>query len=524
MGLLPDNCKMTMAIDPAILLHALSQPTAYPQSVGPVVHLETHISHVFLVGDYAYKIKKPVNFGFLDFSTLERRRAACEDEVRLNRRLAPDIYLGVAPICQQGDRLALAPHGCGRNAHIVEYAVQMRRMPQDGLLDRLAAHNQLQLAHMANIAQQVADFHARADRGPEVEQYGSLENIRAPAIQNFDQTSSFIGRVVTANRHRALRAATEAFLARHADRFAERVQAHRIVDGHGDLHLRNMCLMQGRVVIFDCIEFNPALRAGDVMSEIAFLTMDLDHRNLPAHANRFLNEYLEHSHDYAGLPLLDFYQAYRACVRAKVSCFEIEQDASLADEAQAYFALAERYFNPHTGGILITCGVSGSGKTSAARAAALGLDGVMVRSDAVRKHLAGVPLMQRGDAALYTPAMTARTYSTLLAHARTIVASGRWAIVDAVHARKSERRAVAALAQDLGVPFGILYCETPHEELVRRLEKRTANPNDISDADVSVLEQQLGFFEVPATGEGTLCTCPGGVLPPTWREQLAITR
>jgi predicted kinase len=300
------------------------------------------------------------------------------------------------------------------------------------------------------------------------------------------------------------------------------VRAHRIVDGHGDLHLRNMCLMDGRVVIFDCIEFNPALRAGDVMSDIAFLTMDLDHRRLPAHANRFLNEYLEHSHDYAGLPLLDFYQAYRACVRAKVSCFELEQDAGLADEARAYFNLAERYFLPRTGGILITCGVSGSGKTSAARAAVQELGGVMVRSDAVRKHLAGVPLMQRGDAALYTPAMTVRTYTTLLDHARTIVASGRWAIVDAVHARRNERLAVAALAHELQVPFGTLYCEAPHEELVRRLEQRTANPNDISDADVAVLEQQLGFFETPTAEEGPLCTCPGGVLPPAWRTQLNI--
>jgi aminoglycoside phosphotransferase family enzyme/predicted kinase len=513
---------MEMTDDIAILRNALLQSSAYSHAVGPVVHLETHISHVFLAGDYAYKIKKPVNFGFLDFTTLDKRRAACEDEVRLNRRLAPGIYLGVVPVCRQRGRLALTPHGCGRDAHAVEYAVQMRRMPQDGLLDRLAAHSQLQLAYMTDIAQQVADFHDRAARGPEIEQYGHLERISAPVMQNFEQTAPFIGRVVTAEQHRTLRAATEANLAMHSNRFAERVRAHRIVDGHGDLHLRNMCLMDGRVVIFDCIEFNPALRAGDVMSDIAFLTMDLDHRRLPAHANRFLNEYLEHSHDYTGLPLLDFYQAYRACVRAKVSCFELEQDAGLANEARAYFNLAERYFLPRTGGILITCGVSGSGKTSAARAAVQELGGVMVRSDAVRKHLAGVPLMQRGDAALYTPAMTVRTYTTLLDHARTIVASGRWAIVDAVHARRNERLAVAALAHELQVPFGTLYCEAPHEELVRRLEQRTANPNDISDADVAVLEQQLGFFETPTAEEGPLCTCPGGVLPPAWRTQLNI--
>jgi predicted kinase len=275
------------------------------------------------------------------------------------------------------------------------------------------------------------------------------------------------------------------------------------------------------VVIFDCIEFNPALRAGDVMNDIAFLTMDLDHRDLPAHGNRFLNEYLEHSGDYAGLPLLDFYQAYRACVRAKVACLEIPQDAGMEREAAAYFALAQRYFSPRPAGVLVTCGVSGSGKSTLAREVARECNGVMVRSDAVRKHLAGLALTQRGDADLYTPAMTERTYATLRQHGRAIVASGRWAILDAVHARRSERLAAAALARDLGVPFGILYCEAPRAELVRRLERRAGAGGDVSDADRAVLEKQLGFFEAPSAEEGPLCRCPGGALPPDWREQLA---
>jgi len=503
-----------------LLLAALRDPATYPDPAPVIEHLETHISHVYLAGKYAYKLKKPVNFGFLDFTTLDQRRAACREEVRLNRRLAPDWYLGAVPVCRGSGGFHVRLDGCLRAEQEVELVVRMKRLPQDGLLDRLAASGLLDIVLMDDIARQLAAFHAHAERGPEIDRYGDPESIRVPVIQNFDQTQPYLGRVIDAGRHRALRIATGDFLARYADRFAARQLAHRIVDGHGDLHLRNMCLAHGNVVIFDCIEFNPGLRAGDVMSDIAFLTMDLDHRRLPAHANRFLNEYLEHSHDYAGLPVLDFYQAYRACVRAKVSCFELEQDAGLAGEARAYFDLAEHYFRPRTGGVLITCGVSGSGKTSAARAAALKLNGVMVRSDAVRKHLAGVPLMQRGADALYTPAMTVRTYTTLLEHARSIVASGRWAIVDAVHARESERRAVAALARELKVPFGILYCEAPHEELVRRLEKRAANPNDISDADVSVLEQQLGFFEAPAASEGPLCTCPGGVLPADWLKAL----
>ena len=424
----------------ADLLAALNRPDAYPHPVAAIEHLQTHISHVFLAGDSAYKLKKPVDFGFLDFTSTEKRRRACEDEVRLNRRLAPGIYLGTVSVCRSpsGYRLAAT---CSATETVAETAVHMRRLPQTGLLDRLATQGRLDPALMDDIAAQLADFHARSAHGPDLARYGDLQHIRAPAIQNFEQTAPYAGRVVSVSQHAALRAATEEFLHSHAELFAARVRARRIVDGHGDLHLRNLCLADGRVVIFDCIEFNPALRCGDALNDMAFLVMDLLHRQLPGHANRFLNEYLERSHDYTGLPLLDFYLAYRACVRAKISCFEIAQEPGMASEAARYFALAESCLNAKRGGVLVTCGVSGSGKSTLARTVARELDGVMVRSDAVRKHLAGVPLTQRGTAALYTKEMTQRTYAALLEDARAIVASGRWAIVDAVHARRAELEA-----------------------------------------------------------------------------------
>jgi len=505
---------------PADLLAALRDPASYPHPADGIEYLETHISHVFLAGDFAYKLKKPVDFGFLDFTTLEKRRFACHEEVRLNRRLAPDWYLGVVPLCRETAGLRLRPAGCSGGQE-VEPTVQMRRLPQDGLLDRLAVQGRLKIGHMVDIARQLAAFHARADRGPEIAHGGELDRIRAPAIQNFEQTRPYVGRVLSVEAHARLRRATDEFLRDHAARFEARVREHHIVDGHGDLHLRNMCLVDDRVVIFDCIEFNPALRAGDVMSDIAFLTMDLDHRGLAALSNRFLNEYLERSGDYAGLVLLDFYQAYRACVRAKVACFAIEQDAGMEREAAAYFALAEKYFSPHRAGVLITCGVSGSGKSTLAREAARLLNGIMVRSDAVRKHLAGLPLTQRGGEELYTPAMTERTYAALRRHARAIVASGRWAIMDGVHGRRAERLAAAALARELDVPFGILYCEAPRDELVRRLERRTAENRDVSDAGVAVLDAQLPRFEPPEATEGPLCVWRGGDPPAAWLEALA---
>jgi len=495
------------------------------------VHLETHISHVFLAGEYAYKLKKPVDFGFLDFTTPEKRRAACAEEVRLNARLAPDIYLGVVPVCQSETGYHVRPQGCAPGETEAEVLVHMRRFPQEGLLDHLAMTGQLAPHLMADIARQLARFHANAARGPETDRFGNVDSVRAPVMQNFTQTAPYIGRTVSAATHARLRAWSEEFLHKHAAQFAERVRAGKIVDGHGDLHLRNMCKLNGRVLIFDCIEFNPALRAGDVMNDIAFLIMDLDHRALTAHANRFLNEYLEHTRDYAGLKLLDFYRVYRACVRAKVMSFESDgapaERRALEQEAASYFDLAEQSLAPRAPGLLITCGVSGSGKTTLARHAAEILDAVMVRSDAVRKHLAGIPLTRRGDQSgsdIYTPAMTEHTYAALLQHAREIIASGRWAILDAVYGKQRERTAASTLARELGVPFGILYCQAPHTELKRRLNQRVAEGHDISDATVVVLEHQLPRFEAPDAREGALFSWAENEDPVDWLVSLRARR
>lgn len=523
--------KAFMPLSPSPLLAALLRPAAYPDAAGKIVHLETHISHVFLAGEYAYKLKKPVDFGFLDFTTPEKRRAACADEVRLNARLAPDIYLGVVPVCHGGTGYHVRPQGCAPGETEAEVLVHMRRFPQEGLLDHLATAGKLTPDIMADVARQLAQFHATAGRGPETDRFGSVDSVRAPVIQNFIQTAPYIGRTVSAATHARLRAYSEEFLHNHSTLFAERVRAGKIVDGHGDLHLRNMCKLNGRVLIFDCIEFNPALRAGDVMNDIAFLIMDLDHRVLAAHANRFLNEYLEQTRDYAGLKLLDFYFVYRACVRAKVMSFEsdstLAERRALEQEAASYFDLAEQILAPRAPGLLITCGVSGSGKTTLARNAAESLDAVVVRSDAVRKHLAGIPLTLRGvqsGSDIYTPAMTERTYAALLQHAREVIASGRWVILDAVYGKQDERTAASALAHELGVPFGILYCEAPRTELKHRLTQRAAEGHDISDATVVVLEQQLTRFEAPNAREGALYSWSGSEDPADWLASLRMRR
>jgi len=516
-----------MATDYEQLLTALRDPASYPHAAQAVEHLQTHISHVFLAGDYAYKLKKPVDFGFLDFGTPEKRAAACAAELHLNRRLAPEVYLGAAYLCRGPRGLHVALAACAPGTDSGEVLVRMRRLPQEGLLDRLARAGRLTEAHMVEIASQVARFHAQGHT-PGIERYGGLDAISGPVQQNFAQLRPYAGRVFDGARLARVQQEAVSGMQRHAARFAARVRAGRIVDGHGDLHLRNMCLADGRVVIFDCIEFNPALRAGDALSDIAFLVMDLRHRQLPRLATRFLNEYLEASGDYAGMPLLDFYVAYRACVRAKVLALGLDSaapaiQAALAQEAAAYLELADTTLTPRRGGILITCGVSGSGKTTLARQVAAAMDAVIVRSDAVRKHLAGVDLGTRGasDPALYTRAMTEQTYDALRAHGREIAASGYWVILDAVHGRRAERAAAGALAQELGIPFGILHCTAAPEELRRRVAIRGAAGNDLSDATVAVLEAQLRQFEPPDGTEGPRFAWHGSESPEPWLRALA---
>jgi len=504
---------------------ALQEPETYPHPAESIRHLETHISDVYLAGEFAYKLKKPVNLGFVDFTTLALRRDACVEELRLNRRLAPEIYLGVSMLCASDADLRLRDAGCTADETVADYMVRMKRMSQDTMLDVLAARGELASRHLIDAARQLACFHA-APQGPDVARYGTAAAVAEPVRQNFAQTESCIGRAVTRERFERVRDWSQRYLRDHAARFEARVRAGRIVDGHGDLHLRNMCLHEGRVVIFDCIEFDPALRTGDAICDIAFLTMDLDARNLTGLANEFLNEYLERTDDYPGLPLLDFYQVYHAWVRGKVNSL-LAQSAADPDarkrataDATRYFALAERYLTARVPGLLITCGLSGSGKSTLAARLAGHLNGIRVRSDAVRKHLAGMDLETRGPEqfgeGIYAPAMSARTYERMLAHAREIIAAGRWAILDATYLAAAHRAPAAALAHELGIPFGILWCTAPTVELRERVARRAAGHTDISDAGLAVLEEQVRRFESPSPTEGQVFRWTGEEDPAEW--------
>jgi hypothetical protein len=471
----------------------------YPHPVEKVELVETHISWVLLAGERVYKIKRPVDLGFLDFTTLSRRRHFCEEEVRLNRRLAPDTYLGVVELKGTPPRVRFG--GAGRT---LEVAVVMRRLPAERMLDRLVWEKVADPALMDAIGVAVARFHAEAQTGGEVDRFGGRETIRENWEENFRQTAGVPPDVLPPEWLDTLRGYVQTFLAREAERMDARVRAHRIRDCHGDLQAQHVCCTEP-IRIFDCIEFNRRFRFGDAASEIAFLAMDLERLGRPDLAIRFLNAYLEASGDYEAVPLLDFYRAYRACVRGKVLSFQVADRPAVAGPARELFGLAVRYAHPRrTPRLLVTTGVMGSGKSTFARAAASRLEAIVIRTDAVRKRLAGLPLHQRADhgldEGLYSPDMGRRTYAEALRLAGEMLAAGWPVLIDGSFSRADERAEARHLAARRGLPFTVVWCDAPDAVIAPRLRRRATERHEVSDGREELLPFHRARYEDP-TGE-----------------------
>lgn len=486
--------------DQARLVGALR--AALPQ---PVEVVETHISWVLLTGDFAYKIKKSVDFGFLDFSTLDKRRFYCQEELHLNRRLSPQLYLDVVAIAGSADTPAL-----NGNGEAIEYAVQMRRFPQAAQLDAMLANGALQPAHIDAIARKIAAFHQNTAIAGADSHYGTPEAIHQPARQNFAQIRARLANAADREKLRCLEAWSEGEFQRLAVIFAERKQHGFIRECHGDLHLANLALFEGEIAPFDCIEFNANLRWVDVISEIAFLAMDLHDKKRPDLAWRLLNAYLEQTGDHKGLALLRYYLAYRALVRAKVACLRCE--AAIAEGAalegcRDYLALAESFTRQTRPAIIITHGLSGSGKTTAAGELAMTFGAIHLRSDIERKRLYGLAADARSgsgiDGGLYTAEGHRRTYDKLAELAQAIVAAGYPVIVDAAFLRQAERAAFRQLATDSQILFVILDFQAPTETLRQRIVARGQAGIDASEATLAVLERQLATAEPLTADEKT---------------------
>jgi len=480
---------------------------ALQQSLGGDARVvETHISWVLLAGDYAYKIKKPVDFGFLDFSTLDLRHHYCLEELRLNRRLAPDLYLGVSAVT--GTPEAPGFDGPGR---VLEYAVKLQRFDEACLADRLLGEGRLTAGLLDGLARVLAAFHGAAARATDLDGHGLPEAILAAAEHNFEHLSRIgprPGEQGKKARLDALLAWTRAEFQRLREVFLARKASGFVRECHGDLHCGNLVLAGGRLLPFDCIEFSEDLRWIDCFSEVAFLLMDIEVRGRGDLAWRWLNHYLEITGDYAGLAVLDFYRVYRALVRAKIAGLSLGQadhaGGRLALEARClrYIEYAERVArsarkrNPV---LLITHGFSGSGKSRLAYSLAERWPAIRVASDIERKRLAGLAPLERSGSALsggiYTEDMSRQTYALLLGHAEFLLRAGFNVLLDATYLRAADRDACRALAERLAVRFFILDLNA-HEALLReRLAQRLARGGDPSEADSGVLARQMAEAE-----------------------------
>ncbi|MEQ1888255.1 MAG: AAA family ATPase [Alphaproteobacteria bacterium] len=473
----------------------LSTPDAYGQP-DPVQVIDTSISRVFLAGACAYKIKKPVKLVFLDFSTADLRREDCVREVALNRRTAPSIYLGAIAITREADgRLALDGKGAA-----VEWAVQMQRFDNEALLDHMASHGGLTHALIARLARNIAVFHAAIP--PEYDA-GGVENFRRTLLNNDAEYRNFPAEIFPAAAIHALGEASLAALDAQAILMNARKAAGWVRHCHGDLHLANIFCLDGEPTPFDCIEFSDAIAKIDVLYDLAFLLMDLWRRGLKSLANHCLNQYFAHlTPDSAwacieGMALLPLFLSTRAGVRAFVmarTSLSQPDNAQLIPEARDFFTLAHGFLRPAPPQMIAVSGFSGSGKSVLARALAPAIGvppgALILRSDEIRKQLAGVPLLAPLPSAAYTPESSARVYGSILERARTALRAGHSVIADAVYARPEERAAIGAVAVDIGAPFQGLWLDAPPELLSSRVGARSG---DASDANPEIVRQQLGY-------------------------------
>ncbi len=481
----------------ATLIRSLTRPSVYGADVVAVELIETHISWVLLTGRYAYKIKKPVNLGFLDFSTLDKRRRFCEEELRLNGRLAPKIYLDVVPITGTAND----PH-IGGSGEPIEFAVRMRQFPHDALLSLALADGRLTFAHIDWLAREVADFHARTAIASVDSDYGTPPRIEHPAEENI---SHLLAANLSTDDHARISALhdwSRREFGFHRQDFELRRLSGFVRECHGDMHLGNMILDGGDIVLFDCIEFNDYLRWIDVMSETAFCAMDLEDRGRPDFAHRFLNAYLENTGDYAGLAVLRFYLVYRALVRAKVASLRLGQSgvdsaeiARLRREVHNYIELAERYTQPSQPFLCITHGFSGGGKTTGTQGVIDALGAIRIRSDVERKRLAGLDALSQSGSGigekLYTSDSTTATYARLAELAEQVVRAGFPVVVDATFLKRLQRDDIRRIAERLQTPFLILDFQANDETLRKRVKLRAESGRDASEAGIEVLEHQI---------------------------------
>ncbi|MEW6143199.1 MAG: AAA family ATPase [Chloroflexota bacterium] len=481
---------------------AMLVPSFYPHSVDRVELVQTQMSFVFLAGDYVYKVKKPVNLGYLDYTTLEKRRFFCERELELNRRLAPDVYLAVAPIAVSDGGFSL-----GEGGAVVEYAVKMRRLPPERMMNVLLPSGHVTARMVNSLSEKLVRFHEKAGTSPEISVFASLKAIKVNTDENFSQTIKYLGISIDAADYNRIKAFTEDFLASKAALFRERIRRRRIRDCHGDLHAAHICFTDG-IQIYDCIEFNDRFRYCDVASEIAFLAMDLDRYDRGDLSREFVDAYINASQDIAIRQLLPFYKCYRAYVRGKVESFKLDDPYIAGDEkektlgvARSYFSLARRYTVTRPA-LLIVSGLMGTGKTTLAEAVGRKTGAVVISSDVVRKRIAGIQPTERRyegfESGIYSADFTKKTYDTLYAEASRLLAQGQSVILDASFKKRDERLRAAEVAVKAGARFVVVECVLDEAIITERLRGRAVKGTSASDGRLEILGAQKADFDTIA--------------------------
>jgi aminoglycoside phosphotransferase family enzyme/predicted kinase len=463
---------------------------------------ETHISWVFMHAETVLKVKKPVNFGFLDFSELEQRRRACENEVRLNGRLAPRVYLGVVPVTRRTDGV----HEIEGSGPVVDWAVKMRRLDDRERADVRLAEGRLGREHLEGLARVLARFHREAPSTAEMAEFGRVECIRRNVQENFAQTHHLLSELVSEPQQREVEAAQLGVLERRRELFEQRIQTGRVRDGHGDLRLEHVYIdAAGEPTIIDCIEFNERFRFADVCADVAFLSMDLAFQGHVDLKERFLAAYAEESADHDLYALVDFYESYRAYVRAKIGALGLRSAPvparrQLEAQIRRHFllALASERKPDSPPRVFALAGLIASGKSTLARALASQIAAPRISSDRTRKALRGVsattPLADGAFAANYSEAASAAVYREVLRRAAVVLESGRSVVLDASFRSSAARTAARDLARRRPAPFLLIECQAPLEVCRARLAERARGPSE-SDARSQIFEQFVAQYQ-----------------------------
>ena len=500
-------------------VRGLLEPSAYPTPPDEVHLVQTHISYVFLAGDVVYKTKKPVDFGFIEQLSVETRHRFCDAEVRLNRRLAPDVYLGVVPVLRRADGTFTVEPADGAG-EVVEWAVKMRRLPDDRTLDRLIAEHREPHDILERLVAAIVPFHERADVVPNDPVFAGAAAERAWWTREYSEAEGFIGSTWTPEDAAATKAFVDATIERESALFDERLAEGRIIDGHGDIQAKHVYVLgpwPEDIAIVDCIEFTEwfQLRYADVNNDVAFLAMDLEARGRPEMGDEFAGRYLAATADETMAVLQPLHRTFRAFVRGKVEsigahAMEIPADvrAGLAASAAAYFRLAADYRTRcAAASLVVMCGASGTGKSLVGATLATRIGAAYVSSDAVRKQLAGLDVHASGAAefgeGLYSPEMTARVYAEMRQRAAHHLALGRPVVLDATHAQAEHRRAAVEVARAAGVPSVIVELRLTDDAALARIVNREHDALRTSDATVEVYRRQVESFDPVSPSEGT---------------------